>query len=388
MTLSPHDKAVLLLTAIRGADDCFALRAFDPNRDQPHFWRPVYMQATEDLAIQHMAGELEIGSYSLIPGPTPLSWPSCRWIAADFDGKRPGADWQGDVQRFLEFIVESGANLLVNRSRSGCGAHVRVLFRDPVPAWMARRWMNAWLEEASILGGFDDSAPSFDRTCPMQNALVAGTTYDGHRPPGNLVGAPMHRGLALANGGTLPISVDKALSGNFEPDGKHWEYLSKAVEERAWGEEELLAALLDAPGGDDGKPPPPIGSYDYPNRSLTVLQGNSADRELYILRRHCAFFEHIQAGGAQPYGLWLALASQLHRFGEAGRVAWHELSALDPRYKERDTDRKWQQTADMNPMRCETLVDHGWRCPHLETKRCNGCPAPAYFAEHIDYEPI
>jgi hypothetical protein len=199
----------------------------------------------------------------------------------------------------------------------------------------------------------------------------------------------MHKKLADAKGGTLPISTEAALSGEFAPDGRHWEHLVRAVERRAWGEEELRVALTDAPGAPSDQPPAGgADAYTYTNRSLTVLSGDAANVDLLVARRHCAFFRYIQEGGQQPYALWVSLATQLHRFGDAGRDAFHELSALDPRYKAHGVDQKWDQTAGMHPVRCDTLAEQGWRCPHLGTKRCNGAKTPAYFPEHAGYEPI
>ena len=386
MNLSASDKARFLLEATRGPDDCHALRSHDPAREQPWFWRPVYAPVTEEVALRHLAGEIEIGSYALVPGAGALDHPRCWWIAADFDGKRQGCDWRSDVQTFLGFIRESGANLLVNRSRSGQGVHVRALFREAVPAWMARRWMQAWLDESNVADE-DDRPSSFDRFIPMQDALRLDKTEEGYRRPGNLVGSPLHRLLAKTCGGTLPISTEAAAAGEFDPDGRHWEYLVGALERRAWGEAELRQALIDSPGGGDPIPPP-ILDHSYTNRALTVLSAGSASVELLVARRHCEFMRFIQEGGSQPYNLWVALASQLHRFGEAGHDAFHEMSALDPRYKQRTAEQKWQQTRDMQPIRCDTIADMGYRCPHLGTKRCNGAKAPAYFPEHAGYEPL
>ena len=68
---------------------------------------------------------------------------------------------------------------------------------------------------------------------------------------------------------------------------------------------------------------------------------------------------------------------------EDGRQAFHELSALDAsRYDPKDTDRKWEQTERLHPVRCETLAKTGYRCPHLDDDRCNGAPAPSYFLKY------
>lgn len=389
VNLSAEDKVRFFMEATQGPTDCHALRSYDPGREQAWYWRPVYAPMTDEVARRHMSGDIEVGTYALVPGATEREFPRCWWIAADFDGKKQGCDWEADVQKFLGFITESGANLLVNRSRSGKGVHVRALFRETVPAWMARRWMQAWLEESSVVSEIDDAIPSsFDRLIPMQDTLRFDLTDSGHRRPGNLVGAPMHKRLAASTGGTLPISTEAALAGNFEPDGRHWEHLVHALEGRAWGEKELREALVDAPGSDTGQPPPMTGGLAYPNRSLPVLSEHQADLELLATRRHCAFFRYLQAGGEQPYALWVAFASQLHRFGEAGHDLFHEVSALDPRYKAHAVEQKWKQTAEMRPMRCDTLVEMGFRCPHLTTKRCNGARSPAFFAECSGYEPL
>lgn len=387
VTAAQHERIRALMDAIEGPSDCFAYRSHDPSREQPWYWRPVYTQLTEDIVLRQTVGDVEIGTYAMIPAASAMEFPTCRWIAADFDGKRIGCDWHSDVQRFLNFVTESGANILVNTSRSGKGVHVRVLFRGPVPAWMARRWLTAWLEEASVISEIDDAIPSsFDRIIPMQDTLRLDPTYDEHRRPGNLVGAPMHRGLATKNRGTLPLSTDEAKSGNFEPDGRHWDHLMSALDGRAWGERELLAALADAPGVNDTRPPP-LG-FNGATRSLPILTGGTAGKHLAATRSYCAFLEYIQRGGEQPYGLWVALASNLHHFGVDGEEAFHELSALDPRHRAAATDQKWKQTAEMRPVRCDTLVAHGFRCPHLTTRRCNGARAPAFFGEHVGYDPL
>ncbi len=360
-----------------------AYRSYDPGKDPPWYWRPVYAPVDDEMLLRHLGGTAELGTYALIPSG---GLPTVRWIGADFDGKRPGSDWESDVKDFLSFILDSGATILLNRSRSGQGAHVRALFREPVPAWMARRWMQAYLEEAGVVSEVPGPIPtSFDRLCPPQDTLLEGRTYDNQRRPGNLFGMPMHRGRAESCGGTLPISPESGASGDFEPDGKHWEHLVKALDARSWNESDLRTALADAPGRTDLNPPT---GATYGNRALVVLQGEAAEIPLLITRRHCAFFQYLQAGGDQPYSLWIALASQLHHFGEAGREAFHELSALDHRYNASSVQRKWDQTSDMRPMKCETLVDMGWRCPNLGTRRCNGARTPAYFSEHTNYDPL
>lgn len=402
--LSAQDKARLLLEATRGPEDVYALRSVDVFRDPPAYWRPVHAQVTPEVAMMHLAGDIEIGSYALLPAGIGQH-SNCWWIVADFDGKKCGRchypnsevtitcescgvrmpDWKADVTRFLSFFLDSGANLLVNRSRSGAGAHVRVLFREPVPAWMARRWMMAWLDEASVVPSDDDDIPkSFDRCLPFQDRLSLERTSEGRRSPGSLVGSPLNKSQAVKNGGTLPISPEAAAMGNFDPDGRHWDHVVRAVEQRSWGIVELTQALADAPGTNDLTPPPIVNR----GKSLSVLGSSRAEVELLVSRRCCEFMRYIDEGGEQSYALWIALASQLHRFGEVGRAAFHEMSALDPRYRPKATEKTWETTAYLSPMRCDRIATAGYHCQHLGTKRCNGSKAPAYIYEHIEYEPI
>jgi hypothetical protein len=385
VNLSTAEKVRLLRELTRGPEDVFAVRT---DKNAGWSWRPVYAPLQDSWIAMHLAGRIEIGSYALIPfgnGKPPNVW----WVAADFDGKKPHTDWERDVRRTLEFLVDTGAPLFVNLSRSAQGAHVRVLFKEPVPAWMARRWFTAWLEEAGVLlpddedEDFDSGPQSFDRLIPPQDFLSGLLNDDGNRRPGNLVGSPLNGACVKRNGGTLPLDLNEALRGNFVPDGKHWEHVVTALEGRSWGVAELKAALNDAPGTPLTAAPVFTGS-SYGGGRLPVLSGSS--RQLDYSVRFCEFMRHVRDPHNQSYQLWVALATQLHRFGEAGREMFHELSKADHRYSPSETEIKWKETASLSPVRCDTLVAWGFHCPHLRGVRCNGAKAPTYFADHTDAE--
>ena len=406
MTLSPDDKVRLLRELTRGPDDVFAMRS---DRIGGWGWRPVYAPVPDGHIVMHLGGTIEIGSYTLIPGG---KHPSVTSISADFDGKKcklcqndnhgkdPGMhrcvqcnallpDWRSDVQRTVEFLIDTGAALFVNLSRSAQGAHVRVLFREPVPAWMARRWFNAWLEEAGMLLPPDDIRSdgmprSFDRLFPPQDFLSNIPNEDGTRKPGNLIGCPLNGKLVRKNGGTLPLDPQRVLAGDFEPDGRHWEHVAAALDARSWGVAELKQALDDAPGSPLTTMPDVSSGYGTPGFRLPVIQGSS--RQLSYSVTFCEFMRHVRDPRNQSYQLWVALATQLHRFGEEGREAFHEMSRADARYSATDADHKWNETAGLSPVRCDTLVAWGYRCPHLRGVRCNGAKAPAYFADQTDAE--
>lgn len=384
--LGPEDKIWIFRELVRGADDVFASR-----RDGT--WGPVYSPLTDEIVRLHLMGLIEIGSYPLIPSTENGGCPTVAWICADFDGKKDHVDWQGDVQKAVEFLLDSECCLFVNLSRSAQGAHVRVLFREPVPAWMARRWMTAWLEEAGVMGDPDEwdepIPPSFDRLIPPQDWLTGRLNRRGNRMPGNLAGNPLHGGLARKHGGTLPLDPYRVLKGDFQPDGDHWGHVVRALEAREWSEAELAAALAEAPGSPPVAAPAPQ-TYAREGdvaacRSLPVF-GGASDRSLDYTLKFCSFMQHMHEPSAQTYQLWVALASELHRFGEAGREAFHAISALDARYSASDTEQKWAQTKGMHPVRCDTLVSWGYRCPHLGSARCKQGSSPAFFADHTDAE--
>lgn len=382
MTYSVQDKVRFLREATRGANDVTAIRSDTHDKLGPP-WSPIW-GALSDAALQmHLAGEIEIGSYPLIPiaGEFPVCW----WVAADFDGKRPGVRWERDVRRFTRFLLDAGANVMVNLSRSAKGAHVRVLFREAVPAWMARRWMQAWLEEAGVAKDDDfDGATSFDRFIPPQDSLHTALNDRGRREIGNLIGSPMNGRLARACGGTLVLDPEAAAQDCWEPDGKHWEHLVKALDERAWGTSELQQALIDAPGSPDLDPP--AFKYGAPgdNKRLVVINEPGM---LSFTMNFCEFFRYVRSCGQMSYAVWISLATELHHFGEDGHQKFHEISAQDSRYDPEQTEKVWQTTRDL-PQKCSTIARNGWRCPHLDTVRCAGAKAPAYFWEHAFYEPI
>lgn len=379
VTLSPEQKVAALRELTLGADDVFAAYALSRNPDKDR-WRPVYTQLSDEMLVLHLRGFIEIGSYPLRPTHP---WPTVYWVLADFDGKQAGTNWKGDVQRAVEFLSDfDGCPCFVNLSRSGQGAHIRMLFREPVPAWMARRWMTAWLIEADVMKAddadrWDDEVPpSFDRLIPPQDILSGDTNSQGCRLPGNLAGSPIHGAHLRAHGGTAPLDTQRVLQGDFEPDGRHWDHVLAALDQRSWGEAELRTAIADCPGDVSLDPPVPW----YQKRSLRVL--SDAEGKLDYMVMFCAFVQHMHEPGTQSYALWVALATQLHRFGDAGREKFHEISALDPRYNARDTDLKWEQTQSLHPIRCDTLVQMGYRCPHLDTLRCSAAKAPAYFTDY------
>ncbi|NJN65015.1 MAG: hypothetical protein HC882_09165 [Acidobacteria bacterium] len=370
--MKAEDKLRLLREATQGAEDVFAWRSGST-------WQPMYTPLSETHLLRHLGGAMELGTYVSIPNPNGPTL--VRWIGADFDGKPDPEDptwqppdWRGPVQAAVDILLQVDATLLVNLSRSAQGAHVRVLFKEPVPGWKARRWMMAWLEEAGAVVDEYGESTAFDRLFPPQDFLEHALVPSGHRAPGNLMGMPLCKTQVLSCGGTMILDPEMVRTGDFRPNGQHWSLLAQAVERREWGAADLDRLLEDA--NVDLTPPRVVtrGTFDGPPKaSLPLLDQPALD----FMLQHCKFVRYMNESSEQPYDLWWALASQLHRWGGAGNTAFHQISSSDHRYKSDETEKKWRQTDRMRPVRCQTLVRLGFTCPHLDDGRCGGSYSPA-----------
>ena len=162
-------------------------------------WKPLQLWHIK----QHLLGTREdcadvIGAYPLFPDGT------CRFLVFDFDNHEKGADqidnantddgWRDEVDALRRICKMSGIDALVERSRSGRGAHIWIFFKQPVPASLARNFGVSLLDrgcESINLTSFR----FYDRMYPSQD------TTNGL---GNLVALPL-QGRALKNGNSAFI---------------------------------------------------------------------------------------------------------------------------------------------------------------------------------------
>lgn len=118
--------AELLFRLFRGREDVYAVEngaGFRPTR------RPL---CVGDL-IRHVRGETCFGFYLMRPD-------NRVWCSAlDFDGRHE-ADWRERATDVVDALRRDGVPHLVEVSQSGNGAHVWVLFPEPVEAVRVRRW--------------------------------------------------------------------------------------------------------------------------------------------------------------------------------------------------------------------------------------------------------
>lgn len=148
--------------------------------------------------IAHLSGYKEdgsdvIGVYPLLPNGM------CRFIVFDFDNHEKGAEatdfantdneWHKEVDALRKMCERNGIKPLVERSRSGKGAHVWIFFKKAIPAAMARNFGFLLLDQGSSSINLK-SFHYYDRMYPSQD--VAGGI-------GNLIALPL-QGQALRNG--------------------------------------------------------------------------------------------------------------------------------------------------------------------------------------------
>jgi superfamily II DNA or RNA helicase len=139
-----------------------------------------------------------------------LSDDSCRFLAADFDGK----SWQEDANSFAETSKGFGFPPAIERSRSGQGAHAWFFFAASVSAVSARS-LGCYLLTETMSRRHELSLKSYDRLFPNQDTLPKGGF-------GNLIALPLQRDARLQGNS---VFVDEGLT----PYPDQWKFLAGIV---------------------------------------------------------------------------------------------------------------------------------------------------------------
>ena len=166
---------------------------------------------------EHLLGYREDGADVLGVYPL-LADGTCRFMVFDFDNHEKGAEktdfandeeeWHEEVDALRLICESNGITPLVERSRSGRGAHVWIFFKKPISASLARNFGFLLLDKGSSSINLK-SFHYYDRMYPSQD--VASSI-------GNLIALPL-QGRALKNGNSA--FVDK--NWNAYPD--QWDIL-------------------------------------------------------------------------------------------------------------------------------------------------------------------
>ena len=234
---SNAQKIALFRSLFRGREDVFPRRWDNPKTGKSGYspvcrneWAPwicekprikctdcqhqAFVPVTDDVVESHLRGRdlskpdrteaFVAGVYVLLSDET------CRFLAADFDKQ----SWQRDALAFMATCREKNVPAVLERSRSGHGAHAWIFFSEAVPAVEARR-LGAHLITETMERYPDIGFESYDRLFPSQDTMPAGGF-------GNLIALPL-QGEPRRHGNS--VFVDEQL----QPYEDQWAFLAGII---------------------------------------------------------------------------------------------------------------------------------------------------------------
>lgn len=196
---TPTDKVKLFRQLFRGRPDLYPTRFVSKKTGKPGYapacsnkfvsgicdlkkvrcgdctnqaFRPV----DDAVVFKHLKGDHVIGAYVMLEDET------CWFLAVDFDK----GTWTEDARAFVETSRSLGLPAVVERSRSGNGAHVWFFFSAPVAASTARK-MGCHIITETMARRHELSMDSYDRLFPSQDTMPRGGF-------GNLIALPLQHG--------------------------------------------------------------------------------------------------------------------------------------------------------------------------------------------------
>ena len=238
-----------------------------------------FLPVTDEVIRWHLSGCDDAGQ-PFVAGVYPMLLDeTCFFLAVDFDK----SGWLEDSTAFIETCRGLGLSAALERSRSGRGGHVWLLFDEAVPAALARK-VGSYILTETMERRPDIGFDSYDRFFPNQDTLP-------HGGFGNLIALPLQK-HARGDGNSVFLD-DQAV-----PHRDQWAFLSTV---QRIGRAHLEAIARDAdrrgrvlgvrlPPAEDDEPtpwaaPPSRRRKDPPivgelPRALELILGN----EIYIAK--------------------------------------------------------------------------------------------------------
>ena len=160
----------------------------------------AYKPVTLPLIKAHMNGTDPNGNDVVAIYPM-LENNLCQLLVFDFDNHAKGAEqedyaniddrWTEEINALRRICKNLDVDAVVERSRSGRGAHLWIFFKEMIPARLARKFGFALLEKGAESVNLK-SFKYYDRMIPTQDALPEGGL-------GNVIALPL-QGMALKSG--------------------------------------------------------------------------------------------------------------------------------------------------------------------------------------------
>jgi hypothetical protein len=197
---APSEKVALFREVFRGRSDVYPTRFVSKKTGKSGYapacankWEPGLcalktdgtcsdctnqaLRPVDDNAVRdHLRGKHVMGVYPMLPDET------CWLPAVDFDE----GTWKDDVRAFAETARRLDLRVLLERSRSGNGAHAWFFFSEPVAAASARK-MACHVRTETMGARHELSMASYGRLFPSQDTMPRGGF-------GNLIALPLQRG--------------------------------------------------------------------------------------------------------------------------------------------------------------------------------------------------
>lgn len=197
------------MSLFKGRRDVFA-RRWEKWNGGVSGYSPVYTDQDKESYVplttfwieKHLIGTAILGTYPLLQDNT------SNFIVADFDGD----NWQNAIEKFLDVCKKHELPVVIERSRSGNGAHVWCFFSTAYPAYKSRRIFLSLLREADCIDPLEKNE-GFDRLFPNQDYLSG-------KGLGNLIALPL-QGESRKRGNTVFLDPENG----FEVIADQWEYL-------------------------------------------------------------------------------------------------------------------------------------------------------------------
>ena len=163
-----------------------------------------FMPLTNDVLSSHLDARQDrtIGIYPMLPDET------CWFLAIDFDKQ----DWQQDVSAVMQLCKSHEIPALLERSRSGNGAHIWIFFQQNITAALARKF-GMTLLSLTMSKRYQIGLKSYDRLFPNQDTLPKGGF-------GNLIALPLQ-------GGPRKFGNSVFIDDGFQPYEDQWRVLSE-----------------------------------------------------------------------------------------------------------------------------------------------------------------